>query len=314
MRRKEIWATAFCLMAGCAILGGKPAGEITANEYVDAERHFSFRMPAGWDLQASKNPFQKPTYLARIEPAAKDAAAEVNLVPLATKSCFDAVRDSLEASSSVKLRSPEPFTIAASSGEIPAWRSNIEAGEGKQQGRVALFCEGGAAIVLEVSAEGDAYAKREAEIASIVESFSYRRGQEILPVAPAAIKAPSVVYFVHEVKWRGQTLGQIARWYTGKYENWKKLADLNGLTVPDAALKVGRQVRIPPDLVVRQTPMAKPRTPAAREAGKEEAAPESQAVTPAMEQAEPAPPTPPAAAEPPPEEPPPALPPVIGPR
>lgn len=320
MRRKAIWAVASCLMAGCSILGGKPAGEITVNEYVDLERHFSFRIPSGWELQTSKNPFRKPSYLARIEPAEKDAAAEANLLLLATKSCFEAVRDSLEASSFVKLRSPEPFTIASSSGEIPAWRADIEAGEGKKQGRVALFCEGGAAIVLEVSATGDAYAKREAELASIVESFSYRGGKEVVPVAPAAVKPPPIAYFIHEVKWHGQTLGQITRWYTGKYENWKKLADLNDLTVPDASLKVGRQIKIPPDLVIRQTPMTKPRAPVSRETEKGEAAPESQAAPPANE-AEPASqpspaatPVPPAAVPPPPEEPPPPLPPVIGPR
>jgi len=40
------------------------------------------------------------------------------------------------------------------------------------------------------------------------------------PVAAEPTPAPT---FVHHVEWRGQTLGAIAKWYTGKFDNWKKL-------------------------------------------------------------------------------------------
>ena len=80
------------------------------------------------------------------------------------------------------------------------------------------------------------------------------------PVKIVEPKPPQPDYFVHVVEWRGQTLGEIARWYTGKYENWKKLArpvnpDLERCC---ASLQVGRKVSIPRELVVRMEPMPKP--------------------------------------------------------
>jgi hypothetical protein len=62
------------------------------------------------------------------------------------------------------------------------------------------------------------------------------------------------------VDWQGQTLEQIAAWYTGKSANWEKLVrpvnpDLERCCVP---LRVGREVTIPSTLLVRVEPMPKP--------------------------------------------------------
>ena len=78
------------------------------------------------------------------------------------------------------------------------------------------------------------------------------------PVAAEPTPAPA---FVHHVEWRGQTLGAIARWYTGKSDNWKKLAkpvnpDLERCC---STLRVGRDVVIPRELLVRTDPMPKPK-------------------------------------------------------
>ncbi|MBI2964483.1 MAG: hypothetical protein HYY35_12070, partial [Deltaproteobacteria bacterium] len=89
--------------------------------------------------------------------------------------------------------------------------------------------------------------------------------------------------FVHRVEWRGQTLRQIARWYTGKSENWKKLTrPVNpDLTRCCAALQVGREVVIPRELLVRTEPMPKPKvtSPPAKpgEAPSDEAPPPAEA-------------------------------------
>lgn len=77
-----------------------------------------------------------------------------------------------------------------------------------------------------------------------------------VPTIPTATPVP---YFVHRVDDRGQTLGRIARWYTGEFDNWKKLA---GKANPDltqccAALRIGREIFIPRDLMVRTDPMPK---------------------------------------------------------
>jgi hypothetical protein len=81
------------------------------------------------------------------------------------------------------------------------------------------------------------------------------------PPPPVAVEpTPEPKAFVHHVEWRGQTLGAIARWYTGKFDNWKKLAKpVNpDLTRCCSTLRVGREVSIPNELLVRTDPMPKP--------------------------------------------------------
>lgn len=77
-----------------------------------------------------------------------------------------------------------------------------------------------------------------------------------VPPRPTATPVP---YFVHRVAERGETLGRVARWYTGEFDNWKKLV---GAANPDltqccAALRIGREIFIPRNLVVRTDPMPK---------------------------------------------------------
>lgn len=314
MRRQAYWTVFSVLMLGCALLGPKPSGEISGNEYVDLERHFSFQVPSGWAPPSSRNPFRKPSYLVRVETVEGDAAAEVNRIALGNKSCIDAIRDWLQESSTSKFGSPEPFTIQTAVGELPSWRAELEATETGRRGRAVMFCEGGAGIVLVASANRESFSRHEKDLGSILESFAHRVGKDSVRVAPLPPAPPPISYFIHEVQWRGQTLGQIARWYTGKYENWKKLTEINDLTVADAPLKVGRQVKIPPELVVRQTPMPKPKATVKRAAeppqgGAEQTTEEIGSTPPPAVAPEPVEPAP--AEEP---EPPPALPPVIGPR
>jgi hypothetical protein len=81
------------------------------------------------------------------------------------------------------------------------------------------------------------------------------------PPPPVAAEPTPEPTFVHRVEWRGQTLGAIARWYTGKFDNWKKLTkpvnpDLERCCT---TLRVGREVVIPRELLVRSDPMPKPK-------------------------------------------------------
>ncbi len=80
------------------------------------------------------------------------------------------------------------------------------------------------------------------------------------PPPVVAEPTPQPATFVHHVEWRGQTLGAIARWYTGKFENWKKLTKpVNpDLTRCCSSLRVGREVTIPRELLARTDPMPKP--------------------------------------------------------
>lgn len=77
---------------------------------------------------------------------------------------------------------------------------------------------------------------------------------------PRPAPPPPLPPLAHSVDWRGQTLEQIAGWYTGKSENWKKLTqpvnpDLERCCVP---LRVGRQVIIPSELLITTEAMPKP--------------------------------------------------------
>ncbi len=85
------------------------------------------------------------------------------------------------------------------------------------------------------------------------------------PPEPEAAPDP---FFVHTVTRDGETLGEIAKWYTGKYGNWLILTkpvnpDLEKCCTP---LKAGREVKIPRHLVVREDPLPEPTKPPARSA------------------------------------------------
>ena len=119
----------------------------------------------------------------------------------------------------------------------------------------------------------------------------------------APVEAPPMpTFFVYVVKFRGETLGRIAEWYTGSYDNWRKIARVNSdLSVPNARLKIGREVKIPTEIVVRQDPLPGPK-PKRSTTARGEAKPSAEVEAPTAPQEAPEP------AEAP------ALPPVIGPR
>ncbi len=55
-------------------------------------------------------------------------------------------------------------------------------------------------------------------------------------------------YYIHKVKWNGESLSIIAKWYTGSLENWKVLAKINPGIDP-SLIHIGQEVRIPEDLL-----------------------------------------------------------------
>ena len=84
---------------------------------------------------------------------------------------------------------------------------------------------------------------------------------------PEAATAPDP-FFTHRVERAGETLGEIARWYTGKYGNWLILTkpvnpDLEKCCTP---LKAGREVNIPRHLMIRTDPMPEPKKEVVRPA------------------------------------------------
>lgn len=52
----------------------------------------------------------------------------------------------------------------------------------------------------------------------------------------------------------GETLGKIARWYTGESGNWRQLAEFNPDLKPKL-LKPGQRVQIPKFILVNRSPL-----------------------------------------------------------
>jgi len=61
-------------------------------------------------------------------------------------------------------------------------------------------------------------------------------------------------YYEHRVKWKGESLSIIAKWYTGNAENWKVLSKINPGMDPNR-IQIGERVRIPENLLKNQKPM-----------------------------------------------------------
>jgi hypothetical protein len=61
-------------------------------------------------------------------------------------------------------------------------------------------------------------------------------------------------YFKHTVRWPGESLSLIARWYTGSSKNWRALARANPNLNPNR-IKFGNCIFIPPDALVTRDPL-----------------------------------------------------------
>jgi len=92
------------------------------------------------------------------------------------------------------------------------------------------------------------------------------RQPEPMPPAPEAaprlgpaIKAPLASElqpqrYTHEVRWPGETLSHIARWYTSSESNWEKIAEANPGLKP-RRIQIGDKILIPEELLKVRKPM-----------------------------------------------------------
>jgi LysM repeat protein len=69
-----------------------------------------------------------------------------------------------------------------------------------------------------------------------------------------AVEPEQISYFKHRVKWSGETLSLIARWYTGSYGNWKAIAQANPGLDPNR-IAVGDTIKIPPQMMKTKKPL-----------------------------------------------------------
>jgi hypothetical protein len=90
----------------------------------------------------------------------------------------------------------------------------------------------------------------------------------------SAVQEPD--HYEHTVRWPGESLAIIAKWYTGKAKNWSLLADENPDVTPNK-LKIGTVIKVPRELVVNTEPMPRSAIP---QASKSKRAPGAKGVSP----------------------------------
>jgi len=244
------------LVCGC---GGaaKPTKGETPQRFVAKELHASFRVPPRWTEPKSWNPLRSSPSVARFEAPQDGVVLVLGAAPYAGINCLAATRVALRSASDASIAGEREFTLKLRDGELPAGEGFTAVGD--RQGRARFFCHGSSAVVLEASAPRGTFTKHQGEMEAILDSLSFDSESEDVAIRGPLETPAAPAYFVHSVKFRGQTLGQIVEWYTGSYDNWRKVARANDLAVPNDQLKVGREVKIPAELVVRQDPLPEPK-------------------------------------------------------
>ena len=109
---------------------------------------------------------------------------------------------------------------------------------------VALFWVFGSCAISKKTVESEPEeAVAEAATPPSVESNTEAKPQESAP-------------FVHTVRWPGESLSLIAKWYTGGYSNWRKIADANPKLDPNL-IRIGDKIVIPQEILKTKKPMEK---------------------------------------------------------
>jgi hypothetical protein len=78
--------------------------------------------------------------------------------------------------------------------------------------------------------------------------------QQASPQDLHPLPSPAVRYFNHKIKWPGENLILIARWYTGSAKNWMRLVEANPGIEP-RRIMIGETILIPEDLLQTDRPM-----------------------------------------------------------
>jgi hypothetical protein len=78
------------------------------------------------------------------------------------------------------------------------------------------------------------------------------KAERVSEEKPAAEPEPADL--VHTVRWNGESLSVIAKWYTGEAENWRLLAKHNLLNDPDR-IDIGDPISIPEPLLRTREPL-----------------------------------------------------------
>ena len=73
---------------------------------------------------------------------------------------------------------------------------------------------------------------------------------EVKPQSPTSKPG----FYIHRVRWPGETLSTISQWYTGSWKNWKSLSKANPSLHPNR-IKIDDNIFIPEALMKSRKPM-----------------------------------------------------------
>jgi len=80
----------------------------------------------------------------------------------------------------------------------------------------------------------------------------------VVPETPSVVvprpPIPVPSFYMHKVRWKGETLFIIAKWYTGSGKNWKALSNANPKLNPNL-MNINEDIFIPEDLMKSHKPM-----------------------------------------------------------
>ena len=88
--------------------------------------------------------------------------------------------------------------------------------------------------------------------------------------APRPIEPAQVAVIYHQVKFSGETLGLISRWYTGSAENWRQIAAVNP-EMRSEKIFLDQIIKIPRAIIRRDDPFTKSDLEKMRHSKKDEA-------------------------------------------
>jgi hypothetical protein len=250
-------AALLLLTSGCATTPPPEPVIEKPNVYSSPDLHTSFRVPDGWARAESWSPLHAAPQAVRFESPSRDSAVTLAYGPVGDLGCAAAARAGLLSVTGSVLRAVRAFDLQGAAGKIPAGQG--ETSGATSQGVARYFCAAQTTVVVETTAPKSSFADHLGDFERLLDSLVFDdHGQEVA-VRPAAGVRAERAFFVHLVKFRGETAARIARWYTGSYESWREIALANeGLSSPNAQLKIGREVKIPSELVVRSTPFPEP--------------------------------------------------------
>ena len=75
-----------------------------------------------------------------------------------------------------------------------------------------------------------------------------------VPETESPLPTPEPRFYIHRVRWSGETLSIIAQWYTGSWKNWKALSNANPTLDPNRIV-IGGNIFIPENLLKSRKPM-----------------------------------------------------------